>query len=138
MVGPTPTFKFSEIWLVDFEFRFDGGLHIPLCMVARGYYSGREYRLWRKELLKLSTAPFSTGDESCFVAYMAAAELNCFLALGWRLPNNVLGLAQEHKRRISTGQCRKSAVGRGLRDALRYRKLIRAIEMRNRRPHILW
>jgi hypothetical protein len=64
-------------------------------MVAREFYSGREIRSWRDDLLKRTAAPFDTGPDSLFVAYFASAELGCFGQLGWRLPSNVLDLYAE-------------------------------------------
>jgi hypothetical protein len=67
-------------------------------MVARELNTGREIRVWRRELLSLRAAPFNIGPDSVFVAYFASAELGCFLELGWSLPVNVVDLFVEHKR----------------------------------------
>jgi DNA polymerase I len=64
----------------------------PLCMVARELTSQREFRLWRDDLLKLRAAPLNVGDRSLVVAYAVAAEVSCFLSLGWPLPANILDL----------------------------------------------
>jgi DNA polymerase-1 len=89
---------FREVWCVDFEFRTDPGERPwPICMVACEYYSGREIRLWRNELLELRQAPFDTGPDVALVAYYASAELGCFLELGWPLPVNVVDLFVEHR-----------------------------------------
>ena len=61
-------------------------------MVAQELLTGREIRMWRPELLALRAAPFNTGPDAVFVAYYAAAEMSCFLALGWPPPRNVLDL----------------------------------------------
>src|SRR5690242_16712162 len=98
MSGIVPD-SFTEIWSVDFEFQQPGDNSErpwPLCMVARELRSRRELRLWRDELLKLRTAPLDVGPRSLMVAYAAAAEAACFLALGWPLPQNVLDLYAEH------------------------------------------
>ena len=39
--------------------------------------------------------PFTTGEDSLFVAFYASAELLCFMTLGWDLPVNVLDLYVE-------------------------------------------
>jgi DNA polymerase I len=89
---------FVEAWNIDFEYKIIDGSHpYIVCMVAREYWSGREIRLWRDELLKLRCAPFNTGSNSIVVAYYASAEMGCFLELGWPLPENVLDLFAEHK-----------------------------------------
>jgi hypothetical protein len=89
---------FREIWLCDFEFRApEGERPWPVCMVAREHISGREVRLWRDDLIKRRSAPFSTDHDALFVAYFASAELSCFLELGWPLPLNILDLFVEHR-----------------------------------------
>jgi hypothetical protein len=89
---------FRECWACDFEFRADPGERPwPVCMVARELHTGQEIRMWRGELLALRSAPFNVGADAVFVAYFASAELNCFLALGWPLPVNVLDLYPEHR-----------------------------------------
>jgi DNA polymerase I len=94
----TPLPPFREIWCVDFEYGAAPGEHpAPLCMCARELRSGRELRLWHDQLVALRRAPFDTGPESVLVAYAAAAELSCFLELGWSLPANVLDLFAEHR-----------------------------------------
>ena len=66
-------------------------------MCARELHSGREVHLWREELLALKRAPFDVGSDSVTVAYAAAAEMSCFLELGWPLPVNVIDLFAEHR-----------------------------------------
>jgi DNA polymerase-1 len=127
--------RFEEVWCVDFEYRQDGGLPVPICMVGREYRTGREIRLWRDDLLGLRTAPFDGGPKACLVAYVAAAELGCFLTLGWPLPANVLDLAQEHKLAINTGKQGKAAVGWGLTDALRCHGLVHL--MQDEKPEMI-
>ena len=99
MLGDRLT-SFRFIWFIDFEFTpVRGGRPKPICMVAREWRSGREIRLWRDELRTLRKPPFSTGCETLIVAYAASAELTCFLALGWSLPENVLDLFVEYRAR---------------------------------------
>lgn len=110
---------FRSIWGVDFEFRSVDGEHpVPICMVAREYRSGRVIRLWQHELAQLSSAPFDVGDDAVMVAYMAAAEISCFLQLGWPLPSNILDLYCEH--RVETNG-RYLQAGNGLLGALALR-----------------
>jgi DNA polymerase-1 len=103
---------FNKVWCCDFEFRSGpGDRPWPLCMVARELYTGREQRVWRGELLALSSAPFDVGADAVFVAYFASAELGCFLALGWPQPVNVLDLYVEHR-------CETNGVPRACGDGL--------------------
>lgn len=79
---------YREIWAVDFEFiQAPGERPDPVCLVARELHSDRLIRLWRDEFGP--RPPFPVDDGSLFVAYMAAAELGCFLELGWPLPLRV-------------------------------------------------
>lgn len=110
---------FRSIWCVDFEFRSADGEHpAPICMVAREYRSGQVIRLWQHELANLSRAPFDVDGNAVMVAYMAAAEISCFLQLGWPLPSNVLDLYCEH--RVETNG-RYLQAGNGLLGALALR-----------------
>jgi hypothetical protein len=89
---------FAEVWCGDFEFRQPPGERPdPLCLVAREVRSGRLVRLWRDDLRRHFRAPFDTGKCSLFVAFMATAEMGCFLSLGWPLPENVIDLYGEFK-----------------------------------------
>lgn len=95
--GHSATDDFNEVWLVDFEFNGEENLPDPVCMVAREVKTGRIERLWREDLRKLRRPPFDVGPESLFVAYAAPAELSCFLALGWPIPERILDLFVEHR-----------------------------------------
>jgi hypothetical protein len=85
---------FRELWAVDFEYRADPGARpVPVCMVARELRGGRLLRLWRDELP--GRPPFPVDAGSLFIAYAAAAELSCFLELGWPMPARILDLYAE-------------------------------------------
>lgn len=87
---------FDEIWALDFEFvSAPGERPAPVCMVARELGSGRLLRLWRDELPV--DPPFRTDDRVLFVAFMASAEIGCFLELGWPIPARVLDLYVEFR-----------------------------------------
>ena len=92
--------RFKEIWLVDTEFYpkgGEGGLPVPVCLVAKEFRSGREFRFWQDDLFNLKTCPYDTGPDSVTVAYYASAELGIFLSLGWQLPKWVLDLYCEFR-----------------------------------------
>jgi hypothetical protein len=89
--------EFPQIWLVDFEFHGEPERTWPLCMVAKEYHSGREIKMWREELLACTETPFDVGPNSLVVAFVASAEIGCFISLEWQLPVNVLDLSAEHR-----------------------------------------
>ncbi|HEY3323888.1 MAG TPA: hypothetical protein VGP72_25780 [Planctomycetota bacterium] len=111
----------AGIWFVDFEFYAPGGQRpVPLCMVASELRSGQLIRLWIDDLRHLGRAPFDTGPGALLVAYYASAEIACFLALGWPLPEHVLDLFAEF-RNATNGL--KLACGAGLLGALSHHGL---------------
>jgi DNA polymerase-1 len=113
-----PLRQYRQIWLVDFEFHQPAGERpSPICMVALEYHSGDTLRLNDRQLKQLSGAPFSTDQESLFVAYFASAELGCFLALGWPMPLRVLDLYVEFRRLTND---RILPAGKGLLGAMTY------------------
>ena len=90
---------FKTVWLVDFEFIPEEPLCEPICLVAHEYKSAQTIRLWHNQFR--SVPPYSVGPDSLFVAYSAAAELGCHLALGWPLPERVLDLYFEFKHQVN-------------------------------------
>ena len=87
---------FREIVLADFEFTATPGERpIPICLVAHELRSGRRFRLWQDELGP--APPYATGPDVLFVAYYASAELGCYRALGWPMPERILDLFIEFR-----------------------------------------
>jgi DNA polymerase I len=91
---------FREIVVADFEFtNLPGERPDPVCMVAHELHSGRRFRIWQDQLG--STPPFATGPDVLFVAYYASAELGCYRALGWSMPERILDLFTEFRDRTN-------------------------------------
>jgi DNA polymerase I len=83
--------RFDNVFVCDFEFRFDKrDLPVPVCASIIEMHSGEELILDRAQMLALRRAPFDIGGHSLFVAYNAVAEMLCFLQLGWPLPQHVI------------------------------------------------
>jgi hypothetical protein len=136
---------FRYVIAADFEFEFGGHLSFedaarsgerprPVCMVAKDLRTGREWRRFRGEFG--SAPPFPIGPDSLFVAYYASAELGCFLALGWPMPENVLDLFVEFRKHTNG---LTTPAGAGLIGALTYFGIesIGAIEKDDMRSLIL-
>lgn len=89
------------VFLIDFEFRPENGREgntpEPVCLVVKDFLSGVTSRYWKDDIQSLSSAPFSVGRSALCVAYFASAEMDCFLKLGWQLPENVLDLYVEFR-----------------------------------------
>ena len=107
---------YKRVWCVDFEYSHKpGGFLEPLCMVAREIHSGELVRIWLGDSPPECPIPFGKSD--LLVAYLASAEIGCFLALGWSLPENILDLYAE----FSNKTCGEPLpFGRGLIGALSY------------------
>lgn len=98
--------RFPEgIYLIDFEFhpegQREGNQPQPVCLAVREYITGRVWRCWGDELQVMKEAPFPCGAEALTVAYFASAEMDCFIALGWELPVNLLDLYVEFRSRTN-------------------------------------
>lgn len=108
---------FREVVVLDTEFhsgRVLGNRPVPVCLCAVELHSGRRHRIW----LEPGEHPANPlPADALFVAYSAAAEWGCYLALGWDLPANICDLYAEF--RCLTNGCSKS-VGDSLIDALAY------------------
>ena len=108
--------RFDEIILLDFEYSQPPGERpAPVCLVAWELNSGRRWRLFMDDLRRRPAAPYPCGPDDLVVAYYAAAEMNCHLALDWPLPSNVLDLYVEFSNLING---LKVPCGRGLLGAL--------------------
>src|SRR6516162_92055 len=110
---------YRAVWLMDFEFiARPGELPEPVCLVARELGTGRLLRYWQGEFP--DSPPFDVGSESLFVAYLASAELGCFLQLGWPLPVRVVDLYVEFRRETNGLSV---PAGRGLLGALSHHRI---------------
>ena len=91
----------AGIFAVDFEFHpvagVEGNPPDPVCMVVKDLHTGQAYRYSKEDLNALEGAPLNVGPDALWIAYYAAAEMDCFLSLGWDLPSNVLDLYVEFK-----------------------------------------
>ena len=96
--GSLDRLPYRQIWFCDFEFHgSNGDRPVPVCMVAKEARSGQVIRLWQDELVRCGKAPFDVGPDSLFVAYYASAEIGCFLALDWDVPERILDLFTEFR-----------------------------------------
>jgi hypothetical protein len=91
---------FREIVVADFEFIATvGNRPTPVCLVAHELRSGRRFRVRQGQFG--SVPPYATGTDVLFVAYYASAELGCYRALGWPMPERILDLFTEFRARTN-------------------------------------
>lgn len=109
------------VYLVDFEFHplngKEGNPPVPVCMVVKRWPCGTTNRYWQDELRQMKAPPLPIGEKSLFVAFYASAEIDCFQALGWPEPVNLLDLYVEF-RNLTNGL--ETPYGNGLLGALLY------------------
>jgi hypothetical protein len=92
------TWPFAETVVADFEYAVTaGGRPRPTCLVAHELTSGRRFRITEFG----SAPPYATGPNVLFVAYFASAELSCYRALGWPMPERILDLYVEFRNRTN-------------------------------------
>jgi hypothetical protein len=107
---------FREIVLADFEFEIGiGEQPVPVCCCAKELRSGRTFRIFQGEFG--SVPPYATGPDVLFVAYYASAELGCYRALDWPIPERILDLFCEFRDRTNG---LTPPAGNGLLGALTY------------------
>ena len=91
--------SYRHVWCVDFEY-FSGDSKSdaprPICVVAHDLITGRTIRKWLWGNPS-PQCPFPLGDDCLYVAYYAAAEVNCHIALGWPVPTRILDLYAEFR-----------------------------------------
>ena len=115
--------RFREVVLADAEFTSIAGERPgPVCWVAHELRSGRTFRIFQDRFG--SAPPWASGPDVLFVAYYASAELGCYRALGWPMPERVLDLFAEFRVHTNMGsksdQKRRTPSGAGLLGALIY------------------
>lgn len=90
-----------EFILVDFEFRpidsIEGNPIKVICMVSLNLKTGKYTKIWADDLYAMEEHPFPQNDKTIVVAYFASAEMNCFRALGWSWPEQILDLYAEFR-----------------------------------------
>ena len=108
---------YREIWILDTEYHApDGERPAPICLVAVEYFTGRTIHIWQDEFRR-GQSPIPTGPDALFVAWYAPAELSCYLALDWSMPERVLDLYVEFSNHTNG---RHRPCGRGLLGAAAY------------------
>ena len=122
---------FTNPVIQDFEFTMTepGGVPQPHTLTALELSTGKIHRYGPAELAQLSGPPFP--PDQTLVAFAADAELSCYLALGWPLPESVIDLRIEHMMcDLNTGSKAKGAksLGANLEGALAFYGLTHAVE----------
>ena len=67
----------------------------PICLVSKELRRGEVVSLWKNQL---SHHPFRPQDaDTILIAHSAAAEMQCYLALGWAVPAHVIDTYAESR-----------------------------------------
>ena len=114
MYPDVASLPFRRVDAIDFEYcGADGEIPKIVCMVIQDLRSGEVNRYWRKDLLKMNTPPFETGEDVVLVSYFAPAEVQSMLALGWDIDVSVIDLFAEFRCQTNgnPNAGRKSLVG---------------------------
>jgi DNA polymerase-1 len=90
--------RYTEIWVIDFEFNQrgrKGNPSHPVCVVAQELHSQRVIKLWGREM---DVPPFDlTQPNVLTLGFYFPAESGCMAELGWGRPVNVIDLFAEFR-----------------------------------------
>ena len=90
--------RYTEIWVIDFEFNQNGrkgNPQNPVCCVAQELHSTRVVHLWGREM---DHPPFNLSQPKVLtVGYYFSAESGCIVPLGWPRPANIIDLFAEFR-----------------------------------------
>jgi DNA polymerase-1 len=90
--------QFADTYAIDFEFHQPPGENPkPLCVAFHLLGSERTEKLWLEGDQPPVACPFPVDGDTLIVAYFASAEMNCFVALGWPFPKNLIDLYAEFR-----------------------------------------
>src|SRR5262249_31777850 len=94
--------SFREIVALDTEFiPRPGEPPEVVALVTHMLRSGQITRDFIDDFLALRTSTLPEGPDVLYVAFTAQAEWGVYLALGWRLPQNVVDLLPEFRLRVN-------------------------------------
>lgn len=108
--------EFKHIWAIDFEYsQSEGNKPEVRCFCAEEYLTGEQVRLWGEDLS--SPPEFLYKADSLITAYYGLAEMSCFHALRWPIPEYFVDLYVEFVNQTN-GLTLEN--GRGLLGALKF------------------
>jgi DNA polymerase-1 len=125
---------FENIIAINFEFSAqDGERPCIVCLSAQNLITGKKWQVIRDELLLMLEPPYPHDSHTLVVSYYASKQMNCYLSLGWTLPNYILDLFVEF--RCLTNGLKLTSGGDSLFGALSYFGLsgIHALEKKSMR-----
>jgi DNA polymerase-1 len=108
--------SFSEIVVLDAEFHTGqqaGNRPVPVCVCAIELRSGRRHRIWCEPGAAVENP---LPRHALYIAFSAAAEWGCYLALDWEIPHFICDLYFEF--RCLTNGCSINVGRDSLLDAL--------------------
>jgi DNA polymerase-1 len=110
---------FENIIAINFEFSAqDGERPCIVCLSAQNLITGKKWQVIRDELLLMLEPPYPHDSHTLVVSYYASKQMNCYLSLGWTLPNYILDLFVEF--RCLTNGLKLTSGGDSLFGALSY------------------
>jgi DNA polymerase I len=91
------------IFIFDFEYHVPPGHRpLPLCWVVHDMLTGERFPQWLYGTGSYQR-PFPTASKALWVGYGLTGDLQCFIALNWPMPDNVIDLHVEHFVQVNDG-----------------------------------
>ncbi len=88
---------YGRVWVVDTEYRSEGGRPRPRCLCALDLLSGERREVWLAGVAK-PPCPFAMTVDECFIFFAADADIGVFINLGWPIPRHVIDVRVEFMR----------------------------------------
>jgi DNA polymerase-1 len=88
---------YRRAWVVDTEYRSEGGRPRPRCLCALDLLSGERREVWLAGVAK-PLCPFAMADDECFIFFAADADVGVFIKLQWPIPRHVIDVRVEFMR----------------------------------------
>jgi DNA polymerase I len=88
---------YRRAWVVDTEYRSEGGRQRTRCLCALDLLSGERREVWLAGVAK-PPCPFAMTADEGFVFFAADADVGVFLALDWIVPRHVIDVRVEFMR----------------------------------------
>jgi DNA polymerase I len=88
---------FRRAWVVDTEYRSEGGRPRPRCLCALDLFSGESREVWLAGVAR-PLCPFAMAADECFIFFAADADIGMFINLGWTIPRHVIDVRVEFMR----------------------------------------
>lgn len=93
----------AGVFVFDFEYHAPPGYRpLPLCWVVHNLLTRERFPQWLYGA-DSGRCPFPTGSKTLWIGYGLTGDFECFIALNWPMPDDVIDLHVEHFAQVNDG-----------------------------------